>query len=183
MASFTAMNITLLQLGTASQLAGSTAGSRLHMDMQPACNLKAVCSSTPLQSIMYTVTFLFPFMALHSASCINFLLRCLQEAQQGSMLHMDMQPDEDDFMMEVGALSSCCPHLHSAEIAVSPRVSTHAAAESVKMLFIFQNLRQLQLRCAKTDINSTAVHPMHVFQLLLHITTVHMLMQQVVLAL
>jgi hypothetical protein len=95
----------------------------------------------------------------------------MQEAQQGSMLHMDMQPDEDDFMMEVGALSSCCPHLHSAEIAVSPRVSTHAAAESVKMLFIFQNLRQLQLRCANADISSIAVHGMHVYWLLLDIIT------------
>jgi hypothetical protein len=80
------------------------------------------------------------------------------------MLHMDMQPDEDDFMMEVGALSSCCPHLHSAELALSPRVSSHAAAESVKMLFIFQNLRQLQLRCAKADSSSTAAHGVHVFQ-------------------
>jgi hypothetical protein len=87
----------------------------------------------------------------------------LQEAQQGSMLHMDMQPDEDDFMMEVGALNSCCPELHRAEIAMSPRVSNHAAAESVKMLFIFQNLRQLQLRCvtAAAAADSIAIKELH----------------------
>ncbi|WIA20306.1 hypothetical protein OEZ85_006138 [Tetradesmus obliquus] len=62
------------------------------------------------------------------------------------MLQLTMQPDEDDFMMQVGALSSVCPGLAGAELAVSPRVSSHAAAESVKMLFMFQNLRRLQLR-------------------------------------
>ncbi|WIA40594.1 hypothetical protein OEZ86_013934 [Tetradesmus obliquus] len=72
--------------------------------------------------------------------------QAVREAQQGAMLQLTMQPDEDDFMMQVGALSSVCPGLAGAELAVSPRVSSHAAAESVKMLFMFQNLRRLQLR-------------------------------------
>jgi hypothetical protein len=80
----------------------------------------------------------------------------LQAAQQGGTLHMDMQPDEDDFMMEVGALNSCCPDLRGAEIALSPRVSSHAAAESVKMLFIFQHLRHLQLRSAAAPAAAAA---------------------------
>lgn len=38
------------------------------------------------------------------------------------------------------------PHLQGCELAVSPRVSSEVASESVKMLFMFSNLRQLQLR-------------------------------------
>ncbi|KAF6251163.1 hypothetical protein COO60DRAFT_1645356 [Scenedesmus sp. NREL 46B-D3] len=96
------------------------------------------------------------------------------EAQQGGMLHMDMQPDEDDFMMEVGTLRCCCPALRSAELALSPRVSSHAAAESVKMLFIFQNLRQLQLRL---DFDSIQVGQRLVCAIaeLMQLTSLHLL--------
>lgn len=70
----------------------------------------------------------------------------LQVAQEGGVLHIDMQADEDEWMVDIGTLNSFCPRLHTAEIALSHRVSSMAAAENVKLLFVFQDLRKLELR-------------------------------------
>jgi hypothetical protein len=65
------------------------------------------------------------------------------------VLHMDIQADEDDCMASMGYAFEQHPHVLGCELAVSPRVSAEVASESIKMLFMFSNLRQLQLRCAR----------------------------------
>jgi hypothetical protein len=59
---------------------------------------------------------------------------------------MDVQADEDDCMASMGYIFEQHPHLQGCELAVSPRVSAELASESIKMLFMFNQLRQLQLR-------------------------------------
>jgi hypothetical protein len=62
------------------------------------------------------------------------------------ILCMDVQADEDDGMASMGYIFEQRPHLQGCELAVSPRVSAELASESIKMLFMFNQLRQLQLR-------------------------------------
>lgn len=57
-----------------------------------------------------------------------------------------MQADEDDCMATMGYMFEQHPQLQGCELAVSPRVSAAVASESIKMLFMFSQLRHLQLR-------------------------------------
>lgn len=70
------------------------------------------------------------------------------ESAQEKLLHMDVQAHEDDCMAAMGYLYEKHPQLRSASMAVSPRVHASLASESIKMLFMFSQLQQLQLRCA-----------------------------------
>jgi len=49
-------------------------------------------------------------------------------------------------MATMGYMFEQHPQLQGCELAVSPRVSAAVASESIKMLFMFSQLRHLQLR-------------------------------------
>jgi hypothetical protein len=65
---------------------------------------------------------------------------------QTAVVHLDVQPDEDDAMATMGYVHEQHPHLLGCELTVSPRVSGEVASESIKMLFMFNHLQHLQLR-------------------------------------
>lgn len=65
---------------------------------------------------------------------------------QDTVLHMDVQAHDDDCMAQMGWLHEKHPHLAGCELSVSPRISSEVASESIKMLFMFGQLRRLQLR-------------------------------------
>lgn len=63
------------------------------------------------------------------------------------VLHMDVQAHEDDAMAALGyQLERSGARAKAAHLAVSPRVSAEVASESIKMMFMFSQLRHLQLR-------------------------------------
>lgn len=81
---------------------------------------------------------------------LSYILILQQQGPKHSqdVLHMDIQADEDDCMASMGYAFEQHPQLQGCALAVSPRVSAEVASESIKMLFMFSNLRQLQLRYA-----------------------------------
>ena len=56
-----------------------------------------------------------------------------------------MYPEEDDWMMKLGHLQERCPEQASCKLVVGPMVGDAALAENIKLLFIFQRLRHLEL--------------------------------------
>lgn len=90
------------------------------------------------------------------------------------LLHMDVQADEDDSMACIGYAFERFPKAQGCDLAISPRVSESVAADSIKMLFMFNDLRQLQLRFDFDDILITQPMVCAIAELL-HLTSLHLL--------
>eukprot|EP00878_Enallax_costatus_P023244 GHUV01024713.1.p1 GENE.GHUV01024713.1~~GHUV01024713.1.p1 ORF type:complete len:205 (+),score=74.33 GHUV01024713.1:49-663(+) len=85
-----------------------------------------------------------------------------------------MQPDEGCWMSAIGAARAEQPAVHSCELLVSPRVCPEIVAENLKLLFIFDNLRHLQLRLGTDDVLVTQRMVCALAELL-HLTSLHVL--------
>ena len=104
------------------------------------------------QSLLFLPTTSPPLDQLPLTPCCPARRVLLQADQQQDVktlqdvLHMDVQADDDDCMAQMGYMYEQHPHLQGCQLAVSPRVSSEVASESIKMLFMFGQLKRLQLR-------------------------------------